>query len=139
MQNPGCTDICIVPDILMSLQQEQPDVDSVRETGEDGSLWTNEPTGPRKARVLRYKEKRRTRLFSNKIRYHVRKLNAERRPRMKVSSGVLTNPPEIIHANSNLCLSMRLLLFVCLHILLCVCCISGSFSGVYLALGTSFH
>ncbi|CAK9259772.1 unnamed protein product [Sphagnum jensenii] len=60
-----------------------PDVDSVRETGEDGSLWTNEPTGPRKARVLRYKEKRRTRLFSNKIRYHVRKLNAERRPRMK--------------------------------------------------------
>ncbi|CAM6037397.1 unnamed protein product [Sphagnum compactum] len=60
-----------------------PDVDSVRETGEDGSLWTNEPTGPRKARVLRYKEKRRTRLFSKKIRYHVRKLNAERRPRMK--------------------------------------------------------
>ncbi|CAK9229296.1 unnamed protein product [Sphagnum troendelagicum] len=37
----------------------------------------------REARVLRYKEKRRTRLFSKKIRYEVRKLNAERRPRMK--------------------------------------------------------
>ncbi|KAJ8562998.1 hypothetical protein K7X08_031450 [Anisodus acutangulus] len=37
----------------------------------------------REARVLRYKEKRRTRLFSKKIRYEVRKLNAEKRPRMK--------------------------------------------------------
>jgi hypothetical protein len=50
---------------------------------------------------------------------------------MKVSSGVVTNPPEIIHANSNLCLSMRLLVFVC--------CISGSSSAVYLAVRTSFH
>jgi hypothetical protein len=32
---------------------------------------------------MRYKEKRRTRLFSKKIRYEVRKLNAEKRPRMK--------------------------------------------------------
>ncbi|EEF28970.1 transcription factor, putative [Ricinus communis] len=39
--------------------------------------------GAREARVLRYKEKRRTRLFSKKIRYEVRKLNAEKRPRMK--------------------------------------------------------
>lgn len=39
--------------------------------------------GGREARVLRYKEKRRTRLFSKKIRYEVRKLNAEKRPRMK--------------------------------------------------------
>ncbi|KAI4324646.1 hypothetical protein MLD38_030115 [Melastoma candidum] len=37
----------------------------------------------REARVLRYKEKRRTRMFSKKIRYEVRKLNAEKRPRMK--------------------------------------------------------
>ncbi|CAN4124804.1 unnamed protein product [Withania somnifera] len=37
----------------------------------------------REARVLRYREKRRTRLFSKKIRYEVRKLNAEKRPRMK--------------------------------------------------------
>ncbi|KAK4436945.1 Zinc finger protein CONSTANS-LIKE 6 [Sesamum alatum] len=37
----------------------------------------------REARVLRYREKRRTRLFSKKIRYQVRKLNAEKRPRMK--------------------------------------------------------
>ncbi|XP_065860716.1 zinc finger protein CONSTANS-LIKE 6-like [Euphorbia lathyris] len=39
--------------------------------------------GAREARVLRYKEKRRNRLFSKKIRYEVRKLNAEKRPRMK--------------------------------------------------------
>jgi hypothetical protein len=45
----------------------------------------------RQARVLRYKEKRRTRLFSKTIRYEVRKLNAERRPRMKVSQSVSSN------------------------------------------------
>ncbi|KAK6139804.1 hypothetical protein DH2020_026480 [Rehmannia glutinosa] len=39
--------------------------------------------GIREASVLRYKEKRRTRLFSKKIRYQVRKVNADRRPRMK--------------------------------------------------------
>ncbi|CAN8301583.1 unnamed protein product [Cochlearia groenlandica] len=39
--------------------------------------------GIREASVLRYKEKRRTRLFSKKIRYQVRKLNADQRPRMK--------------------------------------------------------
>lgn len=39
--------------------------------------------GGREARVLRYREKRRTRLFSKKIRYEVRKLNAEKRPRIK--------------------------------------------------------
>lgn len=33
--------------------------------------------------MSRYREKRRTRLFSKKIRYEVRKLNAEKRPRMK--------------------------------------------------------
>ncbi|XP_057545544.1 zinc finger protein CONSTANS-LIKE 16-like [Amaranthus tricolor] len=37
----------------------------------------------REARVSRYREKRRTRLFSKKIRYQVRKLNAEKRPRLK--------------------------------------------------------
>ncbi|KAK4854127.1 hypothetical protein QYF36_019292 [Acer negundo] len=40
-------------------------------------------SGVREASVLRYKEKRRTRLFSKKIRYQVRKVNADRRPRMK--------------------------------------------------------
>nr|BBF22075.1 zinc finger protein CONSTANS-like 16 [Petunia x hybrida] len=37
----------------------------------------------REARVSRYREKRRTRLFSKKIRYEVRELNAEKRPRLK--------------------------------------------------------
>ncbi|KAK6931501.1 B-box-type zinc finger [Dillenia turbinata] len=50
-----------------------------------GVLGGQMPTGDggRKARVSRYREKRRTRLFSKKIRYEVRKLNAEKRPRMK--------------------------------------------------------
>ncbi|KAJ1293928.1 hypothetical protein BS78_01G107300 [Paspalum vaginatum] len=39
--------------------------------------------GEREARVSRYREKRRTRLFAKKIRYEVRKLNAEKRPRIK--------------------------------------------------------
>ncbi|XP_023526082.1 protein CHLOROPLAST IMPORT APPARATUS 2-like [Cucurbita pepo subsp. pepo] len=39
--------------------------------------------GGREASVLRYKEKRQSRLFSKRIRYQVRKLNAEKRPRMK--------------------------------------------------------
>ncbi|KAE8710664.1 NADH2 dehydrogenase family protein [Hibiscus syriacus] len=50
------------------------------------TLWQargNNTDGEREARVSRYREKRRTRLFSNKIRYEVRKLNAEKRPRMK--------------------------------------------------------
>ncbi|XP_008799931.2 zinc finger protein CONSTANS-LIKE 7 [Phoenix dactylifera] len=37
----------------------------------------------REARVMRYKEKRRSRHFSKQIRYEVRKLNAEKRPRLK--------------------------------------------------------
>lgn len=40
----------------------------------------------RGARVSRYREKKRSRLFSKKIRYEVRKVNAESRPRMKVRS-----------------------------------------------------
>jgi hypothetical protein len=47
---------------------------------------SGEAAAGKQARVLRYKEKRRTRLFSKTIRYEVRKLNAERRPRIKVSS-----------------------------------------------------
>ncbi|XP_048328084.1 uncharacterized protein LOC107415240 [Ziziphus jujuba] len=39
--------------------------------------------GQREASVLRYKEKRQSRLFAKRIRYEVRKLNAEKRPRMK--------------------------------------------------------
>uniref|UniRef100_A0ACD5YQP4 Uncharacterized protein n=1 Tax=Avena sativa TaxID=4498 RepID=A0ACD5YQP4_AVESA len=49
------------------------------------AAWTPRPRadGWREARVSRYREKRRTRLFAKKIRYEVRKLNAEKRPRMK--------------------------------------------------------
>lgn len=40
--------------------------------------------GQREASVKRYKEKRQNRLFSKRIRYQVRKINAEKRPRLKV-------------------------------------------------------
>ncbi|KAG0481890.1 hypothetical protein HPP92_009974 [Vanilla planifolia] len=39
----------------------------------------------REASLQRYKEKRRNRLFSKKIRYEVRKVNADQRPRVKAS------------------------------------------------------
>ncbi|KAK4417837.1 Zinc finger protein CONSTANS-LIKE 7 [Sesamum alatum] len=39
--------------------------------------------GGREASMLRYKAKRENRLFSKKIRYQVRKINAEKRPRLK--------------------------------------------------------
>ncbi|KAJ6846523.1 zinc finger protein CONSTANS-LIKE 16-like [Iris pallida] len=55
--------------------------------GSYGDIWYGGHAavadGGREARVSRYREKRRTRLFSKKIRYEVRKLNAEKRPRMK--------------------------------------------------------
>ncbi|XP_010471465.1 PREDICTED: zinc finger protein CONSTANS-LIKE 7 [Camelina sativa] len=50
-----------------------------RQQGRDGGGSDVE----REARVLRYRDKRRTRLFAKKIRYEVRKLNAEQRPRIK--------------------------------------------------------
>ncbi|XP_062224076.1 protein CHLOROPLAST IMPORT APPARATUS 2-like isoform X2 [Phragmites australis] len=54
------------------------DIDLFPENGAGGGI--------REASVLRYKEKRRTRLFSKKIRYQVRKVNADCRPRMKAST-----------------------------------------------------
>ena len=38
--------------------------------------------------MTRYREKKRSRLFSKKIRYEVRKVNAESRPRMKVRNAL---------------------------------------------------
>lgn len=58
------------------------DVGLVPDMGQGGA---DDGHGGREARVMRYKAKRRSRLFSKKIRYEVRKLNAEKRPRMKVS------------------------------------------------------
>ncbi|XP_072989767.1 protein CHLOROPLAST IMPORT APPARATUS 2-like isoform X1 [Typha latifolia] len=48
--------------------------------------------GVREASVMRYKEKRRSRLFSKKIRYQVRKTNADQRPRMKASGRFVRRP-----------------------------------------------
>ncbi|XP_072981874.1 protein CHLOROPLAST IMPORT APPARATUS 2-like isoform X1 [Typha latifolia] len=60
------------------------DIDLTPENGAVG--------GVREACVMRYKEKRRTRLFSKKIRYQVRKVNADQRPRMKASGRFVRRP-----------------------------------------------
>ncbi|ESW26706.1 hypothetical protein PHAVU_003G141200 [Phaseolus vulgaris] len=59
-----------------------PEADVTARLSQIDLWWDN--GGVREASVQRYKEKRRTRLFSKKIRYQVRKVNADRRPRMKV-------------------------------------------------------
>ncbi|KAK4392929.1 protein CHLOROPLAST IMPORT APPARATUS 2 [Sesamum angolense] len=56
----------------------------VPEIDENGEMRIMGGNGnKREASVLRYKEKRQKRLFSKKIRYQVRKINAEKRPRLK--------------------------------------------------------
>ncbi|KAM7266803.1 hypothetical protein ACFE04_008969 [Oxalis oulophora] len=58
-----------------------PEMSGVKVEGmETKEKWNTEQ---RQASVLRYKEKRNNRLFSKRIRYEVRKLNAEKRPRLK--------------------------------------------------------
>lgn len=74
----------IVPDIFHEVSYNSglwrvPEIDN----GEEMKKMTSINNGQRKASVLRYKEKRQNRLFSKKIRYQVRKLNAEKRPRFK--------------------------------------------------------
>jgi hypothetical protein len=64
---------------LLLVQAKLADIDLFPENG-------NGAGGIREASVMRYKEKRRTRLFSKKIRYQVRKVNADCRPRMKAST-----------------------------------------------------
>ncbi|CAN6452728.1 unnamed protein product [Victoria cruziana] len=78
------------PDSFARLMQYDvfPDMGMWRLAAEDGA-------GIREASVLRYKEKRRTRLFSKKIRYEVRKVNADKRPRMK---GRFVRRPSLLHS-----------------------------------------
>lgn len=47
------------------------------------ATWSSPEASGRAERVRRYKEKRHARLFSKRIRYEVRRLNAVRRPRLK--------------------------------------------------------
>ncbi|MED6132120.1 hypothetical protein PIB30_016333 [Stylosanthes scabra] len=66
-----------------SLDPSGGDVHQLSCYGDGRSVRGHFGDGGREARVSRYREKRRTRLFAKKIRYEVRKLNAEKRPRMK--------------------------------------------------------
>lgn len=58
----------------------------------------------REASVLRYREKRQSRLFSKKIRYQVRKLNADKRPRLKVFVFSLSLSAKLIYLEIICCL-----------------------------------
>ncbi|XP_042375015.1 protein CHLOROPLAST IMPORT APPARATUS 2-like [Zingiber officinale] len=49
-------------------------------------------SGGRETSVTKYKEKRRSRLFSKKIRYQVQKMNVDKQPRMKVSRSMRNLP-----------------------------------------------
>ncbi|KAK9104272.1 hypothetical protein Scep_021116 [Stephania cephalantha] len=86
-QGPG-----VVPDVFDDVvKREDHSESSVKvpemsngEEGKDGEAGERWKMGrDREARVLRYKEKRQSRLFAKRIRYEVRKLNAEKRPRIK--------------------------------------------------------
>ncbi|KZV16017.1 chaperonin 60 subunit alpha 2, chloroplastic-like [Dorcoceras hygrometricum] len=71
------------------VRPDELNLDGIMITSLDGDLYggrwgsSAHEIAEREARVSRYREKRRTRLFAKKIRYQVRKINAEKRPRMK--------------------------------------------------------
>ncbi|KAF5739582.1 hypothetical protein HS088_TW12G00791 [Tripterygium wilfordii] len=88
-RGPLYVDEQVVPDL------HDPNNASTECLGSVGNLWSVSEVGStklkeegwkvvqREASMLRYKEKRQNRLFSKRIRYQVRKLNAEKRPRIK--------------------------------------------------------
>lgn len=81
-----CVDDCTAPSMFIEVGSNgsnwrvpEMDIDQ-----EDGDQRRNmDKSSSRKERVMRYKEKRQSRLFAKRIRYEVRKLNAEKRPRIK--------------------------------------------------------
>ncbi|KAK9090243.1 hypothetical protein Sjap_023420 [Stephania japonica] len=90
----------IVPDVLDDVvKREDHSESSVKvpemsngEVGKDREAGEGWKTGrDREARVLRYKEKRQSRLFAKRIRYEVRKLNAEKRPRIKLIAASISH------------------------------------------------
>ncbi|KAG1358911.1 Zinc finger protein CONSTANS-LIKE 7 [Cocos nucifera] len=73
----------VVPDLHRTASPVFVEVGSTGLRVPEGDRTEGKEVGNREARVMRYKEKRRIRHFSKRIRYEVRKLNAEKRPRMK--------------------------------------------------------
>ncbi|KAM7515137.1 hypothetical protein LguiA_004720 [Lonicera macranthoides] len=68
----------------------------------------------REASVLRYKEKHQSRLFSKKIIYQVRKLNADKRPRLKVENNIVGAPCGVMDQMTSACgEANQLLAMVC--------------------------
>ncbi|KAL8266414.1 hypothetical protein R6Q59_003758 [Mikania micrantha] len=76
----------IVPDMTRAENNGVSRGDDALPTGDSSAMMHN-----REASVQRYKEKRRNRLFAKTIRYEVRKLNAEKRPRIKVTCDTFHN------------------------------------------------
>ncbi|XP_027150930.1 uncharacterized protein LOC113751203 isoform X1 [Coffea eugenioides] len=83
----GC--VWRVPEMMMTKKTNEQGLASVRVKAEEQQEQVEVvggkelKVGQREASVRRYKEKRQNRLFSKQIRYQVRKLNAEKRPRLK--------------------------------------------------------
>jgi hypothetical protein len=59
------------------------------------AAWSVAEPAARAEKVRRYKEKRQGRLFAKRIRYEVRRLNAVKRPRLKVTN---LSQPELVAA-----------------------------------------
>ncbi|KAG9132225.1 hypothetical protein Leryth_017075 [Lithospermum erythrorhizon] len=76
----GANDTWRVPELVSNGNSSSVTQDKVEAVGEEYH-WKIE--GQRQASIRRYKEKRQNRLFAKRIRYQVRKLNAEKRPRVK--------------------------------------------------------
>ncbi|KAH9309365.1 hypothetical protein KI387_037276, partial [Taxus chinensis] len=75
----------VVPDLNLSSTScgDQEECVPVLHAGSCEGETKYENCEGREARVKRYREKKRSRLFSKRIRYQVRKLSAEKRPRLK--------------------------------------------------------
>ncbi|KAI3407324.1 CCT domain-containing protein [Psidium guajava] len=76
----GCENVWRVPEKAAE-SEATVEVRDVMTENSGGEL--SQKIRQREASVMRYKEKRHSRLFSKRIRYEVRKLNAQKRPRIK--------------------------------------------------------
>ena len=86
---PYC-DVTVVEPSVQVLVEVEPSEHAAGAPPPAACAWSARemaPAGPERAeKVRRYKEKRRNRLFERRIRYEVRRVNAVKRPRFKVTT-----------------------------------------------------
>ena len=81
-QTTGAGDRSVAPSVARA-QQPAASTVAPEQTSSEDSEDVDEFTRNRRACLERYREKKRNRRFSKKVRYHLRKMNADRRPRYK--------------------------------------------------------